>query len=53
VYYLTHPAIEYRHAIDPAMVLLGVAGLEHRLRRLAGAPSVTPAAENIDECAAD
>jgi len=33
VYYLTHPAIEYRHAIDPAMVLLGVAGVDCLIAR--------------------
>lgn len=33
VYYLTHPAIEYRHAIDPAMVLFGVAGADCLLAR--------------------
>ena len=41
VYYVTHPAIEYRHAIDPAIVVLAVFGaVRFRARHNASHPGI-------------
>ena len=33
IYYISHPDLEYRHTIDPEIVILGTYAVSYRLRR--------------------